>query len=113
MSQGVAFIRGQHTVTDDDMLVFAKQLGGLEGPHPVYSPDPSSSLCVINHDPKRPRDSAEWHSDCSWSRTPPWSTILWPRLLPLEGGDTLWLSSAAAYDALSPGMKLDLRELHA
>jgi hypothetical protein len=54
MSHGVCFLRSSDpsasSVTDseaDDILVeFAKTLGTLEGPHPVFSPDPSSPLAV-------------------------------------------------------------------
>ncbi|GMH73873.1 hypothetical protein TrRE_jg11499 [Triparma retinervis] len=88
-------------------------LGKLEGPHPVFSPDPSSPLAEVSHDSSNPPDGAEWHTDCSWSSSPPFASVLWPRLLPPSGGDTLWLSSARAFEDLPAGMKDDLRDLEA
>jgi taurine dioxygenase len=50
-------------------------------------------------------DNAIWHTDVTFSKTPPMGGILIARLLPQTGGDTLWSSSTAAFDALSPAMQ--------
>ena len=87
-------------------VILAGGLGTLEGPHPVYSPDPNSPLAVVAHDKEHPPDGAEWHTDCSWSSKPPAFSVLWPKILPDNGGgDTLWLDAEAAHDALSNGMR--------
>lgn len=46
-----------------------------------------------------------WHSDTTYQQCPPMGTLLHARTLPPIGGDTLFASMAAAYDALSNGMK--------
>ena len=46
-----------------------------------------------------------WHSDTTYQPCPPMGTILHARTLPPLGGDTLFSSMVAAYDALSDGMK--------
>jgi len=110
---GVLFLRGQHNATDEDFVTFGQQWGELEGPHPIYKLNDESPIAVVKHDPDHPPDGAEWHTDCSWSQNPPFASLLWPKLLPPCGGDTLWLSSVAAFKALPPGMQADLRSLSA
>jgi taurine dioxygenase len=56
-----------------------------------------------------------WHADFSYLAEPPVYSILHAIELPPKGGDTLFADMAAAYDALSDGMKamLDpLRVMH-
>ncbi len=56
-----------------------------------------------------------WHSDFSFLTAPPSLTLLYALELPDVGGDTLWSSQYAAYNALSGGLKglLDpLRAVH-
>jgi taurine dioxygenase len=50
-------------------------------------------------------DNAIWHTDVTFSKTPPMGGILIARMLPPVGGDTLWSSTTAAFDALSPAMQ--------
>ncbi len=46
-----------------------------------------------------------WHSDFSFLEEPPSFTFLQAVELPEVGGDTIWSSQYAAYEALSPGMR--------
>ena len=55
----------------------------------------------------------EWHSDLSADAEPPMGSILYMHTLPPEGGDTLFASMYAAYDALSPAMQAFLEPLTA
>lgn len=54
-----------------------------------------------------------WHSDTAYLARPPMATLLIARELPPFGGDTLFASMYAAYDALSDGMKRMLAGLRA
>ncbi len=54
-----------------------------------------------------------WHSDFSFLDAPPSLTLLYALELPALGGDTLWASQYAAYDALSPGLRRLLDPLRA
>lgn len=47
----------------------------------------------------------DWHSDLSEDPEPPMGSILYLHTVPDVGGDTLFSSMYAAYDALSPQMK--------
>ena len=55
----------------------------------------------------------DWHTDLSANEEPPMGSILHLHTLPENGGDTLFASMYAAYDALSPTMKAFLEPLTA
>lgn len=55
----------------------------------------------------------DWHTDMSCSEVPPMGSILYLHTLPSLGGDTLFSSMYAAYDALSERMKRYLEGLTA
>ncbi len=55
----------------------------------------------------------EWHTDLSCVPVPPMGSILYMHTLPPQGGDTIFASMYAAYDALSPGMRTYLEGLSA
>jgi taurine dioxygenase len=46
-------------------------------------------------------DNDNWHTDVTFIETPPFGAVLTPHTLPSSGGDTLWGSNVAAYEALS------------
>ena len=50
-------------------------------------------------------DNDNWHTDVTFSPTPPLAGILAAKRLPATGGDTLWSSSSAAYESLSEPMR--------
>ncbi len=47
----------------------------------------------------------DWHSDLTCDEHPPMGSILYLHTVPQDGGDTLFASMTAAYDALSPRMQ--------
>lgn len=58
---------------------------------------------AIDIDPSKPKtaNSDIWHSDATFLARPPLGSMLRAVVLPDVGGDTLWASMYAAYDALS------------
>jgi len=54
-----------------------------------------------------------WHTDETFLPHPPMGTLTHAKVLPDVGGDTLFASTAAAYEALSPNMKAYLDGLEA
>ena len=46
-----------------------------------------------------------WHTDVSWSKKPPLGSALLSQDLPLNGGDTMWVSMYSVYDDLSDSDK--------
>lgn len=55
----------------------------------------------------------EWHTDMTCATVPPMGSILYMHTLPTLGGDTVFASMYAAYDALSDRMKAYLEGLTA
>jgi taurine dioxygenase len=84
---------------------FAARFGALHV-HPVYPhaegiPEITSIETRTDYIP----DTDNWHTDVTFIETPPYGAVLTPRLLPPHGGDTLWASSVAAYEALSAPLR--------
>lgn len=46
-----------------------------------------------------------WHSDTTYLDIPPIATVLYAKEMPDVGGDTMFASTVAAYEALSDGLK--------
>jgi taurine dioxygenase len=80
---------------------FAARFGKLHV-HPVYpSVDGVPEITSIETRPDDLPDNDNWHTDVTFIETPPFGAVLTPRVLPSSGGDTLWGSNVAAYEALS------------
>lgn len=55
----------------------------------------------------------QWHADITFSSNPPIGTVLYAKVIPPSGGDTLWTSAAAAFDALPAQFQAYLETLEA
>ena len=92
---------------------FAKTFGEVLG-HPAYtSVDEAPDVQILESTAANPSKIEVWHSDMTFMQTPPSFTLLQGQIIPAFGGDTLWASATAAYDALSPQMQAFLLPLHA
>jgi taurine dioxygenase len=102
----VIFFRDQ-TLTPEQHKALGRRFGELHI-HPAY-PDllpGHPEIMIIRADETSKRIAGEaWHSDVSCDPEPPLGTILHMHELPPVGGDTLFASMYAAYEALSPPMK--------
>ena len=78
---------------------FARQFGEVTPAHPVI-PAIEGNPEVLNIDGREDRASW-WHTDVTFLQTPPLGSILHMREAPSVGGDTMWVSLQAAYDALA------------
>jgi taurine dioxygenase len=109
----VIFFRDQH-LTEDQHLAFGRLFGDLHI-HPAAPAAPGRpELMIIHADKDSPRANGEgWHSDVSCDTAPPMGSILYIRQCPPRGGDTLFASMYAAYDALSDRLKAYLDGLTA
>jgi taurine dioxygenase len=101
----VIFFRDQH-LSPEQHLAFGRLFGDLHihpaAPHEKDHPE----LMIIHADKDSPRANGEgWHSDVSCDPEPPMGSILYIRTCPPKGGDTLFASMYAAYEALSERMK--------
>jgi taurine dioxygenase len=60
---------------------------------------------VITDGPESPPATDYWHTDVTWTAEPPKAAFLRAVVMPETGGDTMWGSMTAAYEALSPTVK--------
>lgn len=87
---------------------------GPDLPHPAYPRvSEAPTVQVLESTAERPSKIERWHSDMTFSPQPPDWTLLHGQIIPNYGGDTLWSSAAAAYDALSEPMRRLLDPLRA
>jgi taurine dioxygenase len=109
----VLFFPGQQ-LNDDEQLAFALQFGEPYV-HPIGRANGRTTAgCEhIVDDAEHPPYQDKWHTDVSWDSTPPVYGTLRAIDLPPKGGDTIWASMYAAYDALSPAMQQAIDPLHA
>jgi taurine dioxygenase len=108
----VLFFEGQ-TLDPAAHHRFAARFGKLHV-HPIYPRvDDVPEITLIETRPGDLPDNDNWHTDVTFIETPPFGAVLTPRALPSSGGDTLWGSNVAAYEALSAPMRALLDKLTA
>jgi len=78
---------------------------GLDG-YPTITP-------VIKLEHERHNFGGIWHADTTYLEEPPKGSMLLAREVPPFGGDTLFASQYAAFEALSPGLQAMLLALRA
>ncbi|WP_411387450.1 taurine dioxygenase [Pseudomonas sp. MPB03] len=108
----VLFFRDQ-PIEPPQQARFAAYFGDLHI-HPIYPNVPEQpEVLVLDTAVTDVRDNAVWHTDVTFLPTPALGAVLSAKLLPTVGGDTLWASGIAAYEALSTPMKRLLEGLTA
>jgi taurine dioxygenase len=114
IDNGVIFFRDQH-LTPEQQKAFGRLFGELHM-HPAAPRElpEHPEILVIHADENSKHVAGEnWHSDVSCDLEPPMGSILYMHELPPVGGDTLFASMYAAYEALSEPMKRFLEPLTA
>ncbi len=113
MSHSVLFFRDQ-TMSPEQHLAFGRRFGPLHVHPAAPYANGTPELMIIRTDRHSKRNNgAGWHSDVSADEEPPLGTILHLHQVPSRGGDTLWSSMYAAYDALSLPLQRLLESLTA
>ena len=110
---GVVVLRDQQ-LSPEQHIAFAKAWGGIDvnnyfpanGGYPEIAEVRKAETQMVNI-------GGGWHTDHSYDQIPAMGSILVARELPPVGGDTLFASMGAAYDALSDGLKATLATLNA
>jgi taurine dioxygenase len=113
VDHGVIFFREQ-TLTPEEHIAFARRWGDIDinkffpanGQYPEIAE-------VRKEKEQKTNIGGGWHTDHSYDASPAMGSILLARELPDDGGDTLFASMYAAYEALSDGMKKTLGRLRA
>ncbi len=109
----VIFFRDQ-TLTPAQQVAFGARFGPLNiHPYVTGMASQPEVMEIIKEPSDKINFGGGWHSDMSFLETPAVGSILYALELPEYGGDTLFASQAAAYDALSDGLKRTLEGLSA
>ncbi len=109
----VIFFRDQE-MSPENHVALAESFGEVAPPHAIYPHLPDfPSVVVLNFNGGEQQDTNVWHTDLTFQGSPPFASVLYSRVVPKVGGDTLWASMTAAYDALPDGMKSEINELRA
>tara|TARA_A100001037_G_scaffold285145_1_gene292195 strand:+ start:183 stop:1034 length:852 start_codon:yes stop_codon:yes gene_type:complete len=102
----VIFFRDQ--AMDDDVLArFGRRFGEL-APLPPHRQVPGKypELLIVETQPEDKMVFGwEWHTDTSHLESPTLGSILYAKILPPVGGDTMFANQYLAYETLSDGMK--------
>ena len=113
MRHCVIFFRDQE-MTPEQHKAFGRRFGELHIHPAAPAPEGHPEILVIHAD-ERSRHVAGhgWHSDVSCDEEPPMGSILHLHTVPATGGDTMFASMYAAYEALSDKMQSFLSSLTA
>ena len=108
----VIFFRDQK-ISPIQHINFAKSFGDIEPPHPVYPHvDEYPEIVLLENDEQNPPDTDEWHTDLTFNPNPPFASILYSKIIPQYGGDTLWTCLSSIYEALPIELKKYLHKGH-
>lgn len=104
LAHKVLFFRDQ-SFTHAEHVAYGRRFGELEV-HPfVPAPDGYPEIVVLTSTPDRQTAAESWHSDVTWRVQPSLGSILYGRIIPAYGGDTLWANMEVAYDLLDDTTK--------
>ena len=111
LENGVVFFRDQN-MTMNQFQSFAMRFGEIvEYPFVKGLPDHPFIIPVLKLPHEKHNFGGIWHTDTTYLQTPPMATMLIAEELPPVGGDTLFSSNYAAYEALSPDLQRVLQGL--
>ena len=113
LTHQVVVFRDQ-ALTPDSQKAFAANFGSahINDFFPTVDGHPDVQLVAKN--PEDVRNVGDrWHTDVSYVAKPPLGSMLYAVEVPAFGGDTMFSTMYASYDALSDGMKALLEGLNA
>lgn len=101
----VLFFRDQD-LTPEAHEALGRRIGELHVHPAAPTVEGHPNVMIIHADEKSKVVAGNgWHTDVSCDERPPSATILHLPTIPDFGGDTMFVSTEAAYEALSPAMK--------
>jgi alpha-ketoglutarate-dependent taurine dioxygenase len=110
---GVVFFHGQR-LTPEQQIGFAERFGAIDVNRFFATVPGYPMIAEVRKEPDQQRNIGNgWHTDHSYDEAPALGSMLYAREVPKTGGDTLFASMYAAYDALSEGLKTTLEGLRA
>jgi len=113
VKHSVIFIRNQN-ITPDEHIEFAKRWGEIRVNRFFQAVDSHPVIAEVRKEAHQKLNiGSTWHTDHSYDQVPAMGSILYARVVPKLGGDTLFSSMYAAYEHLSDGMKNTLLRMRA
>ena len=110
---GVVFFRDQQ-LAPEQHVAFAERFGPIDINRFFATVPGHPMIAEVRKEPEQTRNiGGGWHTDHSYDEAPALGSMLYAREVPQAGGDTLFASMYAAYDALSDGLKAMLEGLRA
>jgi taurine dioxygenase len=110
---GVVFFRDQ-PLTPEQHVAFAERFAPIDINRFFATVPGYPMIAEVRKEPEQIRNiGGGWHTDHSYDEAPALGSMLYAREVPQTGGDTLFASMYAAYDALSDGLKATLETLRA
>ena len=104
LAHKVLFFRDQ-PFTHAEHVAYGRRFGEPEV-HPfIPAPDGYPEIVVLTSTPEKQSAAEIWHSDVTWRVEPSLGSILYGRMIPAYGGDTLWANMEVAYDLLDDKTK--------
>jgi taurine dioxygenase len=101
---GLGLTEQQHVALGSVFGALAATTQGSDDKRSHEALGPNGEILVL--DGSRPADRANaWHTDVTFTPSPPIGSLLSMRVCPGKGGDTLWSNQYAAYEALSPAVR--------
>jgi len=111
--RGVVFFHGQ-SLTPEQHIAFAEQFGPINVNRFFAHAEGYPAIAEVRKEPGQKKNiGGGWHTDHSYDQVPALGSVLLARELPPRGGETLFASMYAAYDALSDGLKATLAGMRA
>lgn len=109
----VIFFRDQK-LTPARQLAFARRWGEIHlHPYMQGMDDYPEILEIVKTPADKKNFGGSWHSDQMFTAKPAMGTMLYGKVIPSAGGDTLWTNQYLAYESLSEGMRRLLDPLKA
>ena len=109
----VLFFRDQH-LTEAQHIALAQRWGEINVNRFFAHVEGFPQIAQVLKEPEQVNNiGGGWHTDHSYDQIPALGSMLYARQTPPRGGDTLFASTCAAYDALSNGLKKTLAGLRA
>lgn len=112
-NHGVVFFHDQD-LTPAQHIAFAEQFGAINVNRFFRAVEGYPQIAEVRKESdQKAAIGSQWHTDHSYDQIPAKGSVLYAREVPPVGGDTLFASMYAAYDALSPAFKAVLEPLRA
>lgn len=116
MDRTMIYVRGQE-LTPEQHVALSYRFGEPQ-PNAVSGFEKDQAypeIDILEYDAANPPHVTRdlWHTDFAGREAPTMGTLLYARDIPDDGGDTVWVNMAAAWDALSDRMQAHLDGLYA